>query len=114
MLGLLNGHPFNLNQMKRWIMQVYFFYCLHSGTGLLQIKEVYQYPQTCYYSHESIILTLALMALMRIKNPEQLKNCRPGEIGRIIGLDRIPETKCLREKIDVFSRRKNPGNSTND
>jgi hypothetical protein len=44
------------------------------------------------------------MALMRIKNPEQLKNCKPGEIGRIIGLDRIPETKCLRRKIDVFTR----------
>jgi hypothetical protein len=72
--------------------------------GLLQTKEVYQYPQASYYSHESIILTLALMALMRIKNPEQLKNCKPGEIGRIMGLDRIPETKCLRHKIDVFSR----------
>ena len=44
------------------------------------------------------------MALMRIKNPEQLKNCKPGEIGRIIGLDRIPETKCLRGKINVFSQ----------
>lgn len=43
------------------------------------------------------------MALSRIKNPEQLKQCKPGEIGRIIGLDRIPEVRCLREKIKLLS-----------
>jgi len=36
------------------------------------------------------------MALGRIKNPEQLKQCKPGEIGRIIGLDRIPNVGLLR------------------
>jgi hypothetical protein len=39
------------------------------------------------------------MTPARIKNPEQLKQCRPGEIGNIIGLDRIAEVKCLRGKI---------------
>jgi prepilin-type processing-associated H-X9-DG protein len=29
-----------------------------------------------------VVLTLAFMALARIKNPEQLKQCKPGEIGR--------------------------------
>lgn len=43
------------------------------------------------------------MALCRIKNPEQTKQCKPGELGKIIGLDRIPEVKCLREKIQVLS-----------
>jgi prepilin-type processing-associated H-X9-DG protein len=43
------------------------------------------------------------MALLRIKNPEKLKQCKPGEIGRIIGLDRIPEVKCLREKLKILS-----------
>ena len=50
-----------------------------------------------------MILTLAFMALARIKNPEQLKQCKPGEIGRIIGLDRIPEMRCLRDKIKLLS-----------
>jgi hypothetical protein len=45
------------------------------------------------------------MALLRIKNPGQLKQCKPGEIGRIIGLDRIPEVKCLRKKIDLLTRK---------
>lgn len=71
--------------------------------GLLKTKEVYQWPSKVFYSLESIVLTLAFMALARIKNPEQLKQCKPGELGRIIGLDRIPEVKCLREKIQLLT-----------
>ncbi|CAN5371364.1 hypothetical protein BH20BAC1_BH20BAC1_12210 [soil metagenome] len=71
--------------------------------GLLKTKEVYTLPQSHYYGLESIILTLAFMALGRIKNPEQLKQCKPGEIGKIIGLDRIPEVRCLRGKIKLLT-----------
>jgi hypothetical protein len=71
--------------------------------GLLKTKEVYQLPPSHYYGLESVVLTLSFMALARIKNPEQLKLCKPGEIGRIIGLDRVPEVKCLREKIKALS-----------
>jgi len=67
--------------------------------GLLKTKEVYQIGKSHYYGLESVILTLAFMALARIRNPEQLKQCKPGEIGKIIGLDRIPEVRCLRDKI---------------
>lgn len=42
------------------------------------------------------------MALSRIKNPEQLKTCNPGEFGKILGLDRVPETKCLRARIEYI------------
>ncbi len=105
MLGLLNEAPvrFEPNEAVDNAGVLFLLPAL-LAQGLLQTKEIYQYPQAGYYSHESIILTLALMALMRIKNPEQLKNCKPGEIGRIIGLDRIPETKCLRNKIEVFTQ----------
>ncbi len=71
--------------------------------GLLKTKEVYHLPPSHYYNVESIVITLAFMALSRIKNPEQLKLCKPGEIGRLIGLDRIPEMKCLRNKIKLLS-----------
>jgi len=74
--------------------------------GLLKTKELYQFPSNHYYGLESVVLTLAFMALGRIKNPEQLKQCKPGEIGRIIGLDRIPEVKCLREKIKLMTEQK--------
>jgi hypothetical protein len=71
--------------------------------GLLKTKEIYHLPSSHYYEVESVVMTLAFMALSRIKNPEQLKMCKPGEIGRLIGLDRIPEMKCLREKIKLLS-----------
>jgi hypothetical protein len=71
--------------------------------GLLKTSEVYNIPQRHYYGLESVILTLAFMALARIKNPEQLKQCKPGEIGKIIGLDRIPEVRCLRDKIKLLT-----------
>jgi len=71
--------------------------------GLLKTKEVYHWSPKFYYQLESVVLTLAFMALSRIKNPEQLKQCKPGEIGRIIGLDRIPEVRCLRDKIKHLS-----------
>lgn len=71
--------------------------------GLLTTREVYQWAEKAYYSLESVVLTLAIMALARIKTPEQLKQCKPGEIGRIIGLDRIPEVRCIRDKIRFLS-----------
>jgi len=74
--------------------------------GLLKTKDVYKIPENHYYGLESIVLTLAFMALARIKNPEQLKQCKPGEIGKIIGLDRIPEVRCLRDKIKLLTSQK--------
>ena len=67
--------------------------------GLLKYKEVYQELSKGYYGLQSTILALAFMALCRIKNPEQLKQQKVGELGALIGLDRVPETRCLREKI---------------
>jgi len=67
--------------------------------GLFEFKKIYAPLRKGYYGLSSVILTLAIMALCRIKNPEQLKQCKVGELGRIIGLDRLPETKNLRNKL---------------
>ena len=71
--------------------------------GLLKTKEVYQVPLSHYYGLESIMLTLAFMALARIKNPEQLKQCKPGELGRIIGLDRVPEEDAYAKRLSCLA-----------
>ena len=42
----------------------------------------------------------ALMALARIGSVEQLRYQAPGEWGKVLGLDRIPEVRTLREKIE--------------
>jgi len=67
--------------------------------GLLKCKEVYQELSSGYYGLRSTILTIAFMALCRIKNLEQLKQQKVGELGSLLGLDRVPETRCLRDKI---------------
>lgn len=73
--------------------------------GLMTIKQTHKIDEG-YYKLESIILTLAFMALCRIKNPEQLKQCAPGEMGKLIGLDRVPEIKCLRLKmLELFDNK---------
>ena len=67
--------------------------------GLLsEVEQHFQLPRG-YYSLQSIFLLLALMALARIKTVEDLRYCAPGEWGKLIGLDRIPEVRTLREKI---------------
>ena len=68
------------------------------ATGLLSYQNHYT-SLSGYYDLDSIILSLALMYLCRIKNPEQLKHASPGEFGKLLGLDRIPEAKNLRKKI---------------
>ena len=49
------------------------------------------------------------MYLRRIKNPEQLKYHSPGEFGKIMGLDRIPEAKCLRGKLKEICSQESSG-----
>lgn len=68
-------------------------------SGLFSFREHYQELDSGYYYIDCIILFLAFMYLRRIKNPEQLKYHSPGEFGKILGLDRVPEAKCLRSKL---------------
>jgi hypothetical protein len=68
--------------------------------GLLDAaKKVYGSLRNGFYGLQATLLTLAFMALLRIKSPEQLKEKSPGELGIILGLDRIPEVKTLRRKL---------------
>jgi hypothetical protein len=75
--------------------------------GLYTFREHYHELAPGYYYIDCIVLFLALMYLRRIKNPEQLKYCSPGEFGKIMGLDRVPEAKCLRGKIKEICSQEN-------
>ena len=57
-----------------------------------------------YYQSSHIILLLGFMALCRIKTTEQVRGKPSGELGKMMGLDRIPEVRCLRHKMDELSR----------
>lgn len=56
-----------------------------------------------YYTTFHILLLLAFMTLCRIKTMEKMRGHSPGEFGKLLGLDRIPEVRCLRKKIDDLS-----------
>lgn len=56
-----------------------------------------------YYSTLHVIILLAHMALCRIKTVEQLQYESPGELGKLQGLDRVPEVRCLRKKMAALS-----------
>ena len=67
--------------------------------GLLRhTPEFYQLPNG-FYGIESVFLLLAFMALARIGSLEQLRYQAPGEWGKLLGLDRIPEVRTLRAKL---------------
>jgi hypothetical protein len=67
----------------------------HLHAGLAKLRG--------YYSTLHVIVLLAHMALCRIKAVEQLQYQPPGELGKLLGLDRVPEVRCLRRKLAALS-----------
>lgn len=61
-----------------------------------------------FYSALHILLVLGFMALGRIKRPEHLRQTPPGELGKVIGLDRVPEVRTLREKVHLLAKTGDP------
>jgi hypothetical protein len=56
-----------------------------------------------YYTTVQVLILLAYMALVRIKTVERLQYESPGELGKLLGLDRVPEVRCLRNKLSQLS-----------
>jgi hypothetical protein len=70
--------------------------------GLLRHAQSHFAFPPGYYPIESIFLLLAYLALGRVASLEQLRYQAPGEWGKLLGLDRIPEVKTLREKTSLL------------
>jgi hypothetical protein len=69
-------------------------------SGILGIaRKVYGDIGPAFYGLRTTLLTLLLMALLRVKRPEWLKERDPVVLGRLLGLDRAPEVKTLRRKL---------------
>ena len=75
----------------------------------LEVNGLFRHLNSCFslpkgfYKVVHIFLLLAYMALCRIRTVERLQYEAPGELGKLIGLDRIPEVRCLRSKLDLLS-----------
>lgn len=73
-------------------------FLVHSG--VLQIaRKLYGEIGPAFYGLRTTLVTLFLMALLRIQRPEQLKERDPASLGRLLGLDRAPEVKTLRRRL---------------
>lgn len=59
-----------------------------------------------FYGLETIFLLLAFMAIARLKSIEALRYCAPGEWGKLLGLDRVPEVRTLRAKLKHLAEQK--------
>jgi len=78
------------------------------AVGLLKTTgRFFELPKG-YYGLESLFLLLAFMALARLKSIESLRYCAPGEWGKLLGLDRVPEVRTLRQKIRLLSGNDRP------
>jgi hypothetical protein len=55
------------------------------------------------------LLLLAFLALARIESIESLRYSAPGEWGKLLGLDRVPEVRTLRAKIQLLAQEDAPG-----
>jgi len=72
------------------------------GCGLLRrTRENFELPPG-FYSLETIFLLLAFLALARVRSLEALRYQPPGEWGKLLGLDRVPEVKTLRAKLALL------------
>jgi transposase len=68
--------------------------------GLIEtFAHVYRSLGPAFYGLRTIVVTLFLCGLLRIRRPEQLKEYGPQELGAILGLDRAPEVKTVRRKF---------------
>jgi len=76
--------------------------------GLLKTTERFFELPKGYYGLKSIFLLLAFMALARLKTIESLRYCAPGEWGNLLGLDRVPEVRTLRQKVRLLSEDDRP------
>lgn len=76
--------------------------------GLLQATDRYFTLPKGYYGLDSLFLLLAFLALARLPSLESLRYCAPGEWGKLLGLDRVPEVRTLRQKVRLLAGDEQP------
>jgi transposase len=73
-------------------------------SGVFEVAaDIYGSIGPAFYGLRTTILTFLLMALLRIKRPEGLKEHSPRDLGRVLGLDRAPEVKTVRRKLALLA-----------
>jgi DNA-binding CsgD family transcriptional regulator len=77
------------------------------ASGVLSVaRQIYRSIGPAFYGLRTTLVAYILLALLRIPRPEALKEYAPSDLGRIVGLDRLPEVKTLRRKLACLASRK--------
>jgi transposase len=75
------------------------------NSGVFSVaQKLYGSLGPAFYGLRTSVLLFILMALLRIKRAEGLKEVSPQDLGRVIGLDRAPEMKTLRRKLKELAQ----------
>jgi len=69
-------------------------------------RQIFGSIGPAFYGLRTTLVAYILLALLRIPRPETLKEYAPADLGRIVGLDRLPEVKTLRRKLARLASRK--------
>jgi len=72
---------------------------------LEEARAVYGRLKNGWYGLRSLVWTLVVMALVRIKRPEQIKHHDPVGLGCVLGLPRAAEVKTIRRKLNEITQR---------
>jgi len=72
---------------------------LSQDAALTTALRVYKSFGAAFYGLRTMIVTWVLMALLRIKCNEDIRQKDVRALGRILGLDRAPEVKTIRRKL---------------
>ena len=70
------------------------------ANGLLAKAQTLLGKVRGYYTLTHVLMLQGFMALARMRTVQKTGQKSPGEFGRLLGLDRSPEVRCLRRKLD--------------
>jgi len=71
-----------------------------AATGLLDaFGSVFRPARAAFYGIRSLVLTMVFAALVGEPRVEGLSRIDPVDLGRLLGLDRAPEVRCMRVRI---------------
>jgi transposase-like protein len=75
-------------------------------TGLLETAAaIYGTTRAAFYGLRSLVLAVVFSALLGEPRAEGLTRIDPGDLGRLLALDRAPEVKTLRRRMEELARR---------
>lgn len=76
-----------------------------AATGLLGcVEEVYGRAKAAFYGTRALVLAVVFATLVGEARAEGLTRLDPVDIGRLLGLDRAPEVKTLRRRLERLAQ----------